>query len=249
MRSMTDLLPDIRIAAPGVPDFMALYYLTRALSEFLDRSEAWRQFIENPRPLDEVVNGLVSWANHLDDPTKRWARIKRIDMLRYYNDQDIENEDGEEIEFLTEHQLQKRDWKWRDRLGARPLYFTRADEQPALTDEVSLHTVRLYPQPYSDALGEVRARVVVVTDVVANFGLSGYDGQIPELPDRVFYPWRYGITCGALAQLYVIPGKDWTNAQLAASHMIKFEQAIALAQSRADRDYNNALLVTQYGGL
>lgn len=250
MRPITDLLTDIRIAAPGVPDLVATYALTRVLSEFLDRSEAWRQWIDSPRPLEDVVDGLVSWPNHLDDDEIQWARIKRIDMLRYFVEDDIENEDGEEIEFMTEHQLQRRDWHWRRREGSRPLFYTRNDELVVGAGEISQHTIRLYPLPFVDAIGELRARVVVVTDVVSGTGLmSDVDAQIPILPDRIFYPWRYGIVCGALAQLYVMPGRDWTNEKLAAWHMAKYEEAVVMAQSRADRDYNNALLVTQYGGL
>lgn len=243
-RSIIDLMPDIRIAAPGVPEFVGLYCLTRALGEFLDRSEAWRQWIEEPRALADVTEGLVAWPNHLDDDSKRWARIKRVDMLRYFVEDDIENEDGEEIPFMTEHQLQRRDWHWRDREGGRPLYYTRNDE----TDGFQ-HVIRLYPRPLADALGEVRARVVVVTDTVANFDMNAFDGQIPELPDRVFYPFRYGIVCGALAQLLMMSGKDWADPKMAAAHQANFENCIVMAQSRADRDYNNAALAVQYGGL
>lgn len=253
MRAITDLLPDVRIACPGAPDFIAQYVLTRALSEFLDRSEAWRQWIEVPRLLADVEDGLVSWPNHLDDDTIQWARIKRVDMLRYFVEADIENEDGEEICFKTEHQLQRVDWHWRDRTGSRPLYYTRNDELVVEDGVISQHTIRLYPLPVADAIGEVRARVVVITDVVSGGMLSttdaNTDGQIPILPDRIFYAWRYGIVCGALAQLYMIPGKDWTDPKMAAPHMAKFEEVIAMAQSRADRDYNNAELLVQYGGL
>lgn len=250
MRLITDLMPDVRIAVPGAPDFVALYCLNRACSEFLDRSEAWRQWIESPRPLGDIEDGLVSWPNHLDDDEIQWARIKRVDMLRYFVEADIENEDGEEICFMTEQQLQRRDWHWRDREGSRPLYYTRNDELPVGEGEISQHTIRLYPLPFSDAIGEVRARVVVVTDVATGTGmLSNVDGQIAQLPDRIFYAWRYGIVCGALAQLYMIPGKDWSNAAMAAPHMANFENTIALAKSRGDLDYNNAELLVQYGGL
>lgn len=247
-RLLTDLFPDVRIAAAGAPEFVVLYYLSRALSEFLDRSEVWRENIPAARPLNVVESGLVSWPNHLDDTDIQWARIKRIDMLRYYNSEDLENEDGDDIPFMTEHQMQMKDWKWRDRLGERPLYFTRADEQVP-DDGVSQHTIRVYPQPTAEALGEVRARVVVITDVIADAGLSDYDAQIPRLPDRVFYPFRNGIVSGALAQLYLMPGKDWSDARLAAWHQEKFDATIVAAQSRGDRDHNNAVLVTQYGGL
>lgn len=383
-RAITDLYPDVRIAAPGVSDFVALYCLTRALSEFLDRSEAWREHTATGRLLSEIVDGLVSWPNHLDDSTQRWARIKRIDMLQYYppeavtipadpisiatgdplpsaavsifltldgtavtagvatfaipvqllfNVQVLDGggagnpgifhvtgtrngaaatedvlwnmpettqqvavsgglfdtitqitltmdynatdcivrvgnsettgtdlrstrrgvcRDGDDITFMTEHQLRSHDHQWHQRHGGRPLHFTRSDElalNPDLDFQLSQHTVRLYPQPTIEAIGELRARVVVVTDAVADFEMNDYDDQIPQLPDRIFYAFRNAIVSGALAQLYLTPGKDWTNEKLASWHAQKFEEAIVMARSRADLDYNNAVLTVQYGGI
>mgnify|MGYP006175348257 CR=1 FL=1 len=78
---------------------------------------------------------------------------------------------------------------------------------------------------------------------------SEFDNQVPSIPDRIFYPFRQGIVSGALAHLYMMPGKDWTNPQLAQPHGAKFENTIADAKSRADRDFGNAPLTTKYGGI
>lgn len=242
-RSVRDLLPDVRIAAAGVPEFLALYSLTRALSEFLDRSEAWKDWASTSTDFADATGGIATWINHLAQPTQRWMRMKRIDMLRW-------SADGTLIRFRTAEQLQGYDALWRTRTGTRPLYFTTEGELAAAGVSPSGFRVRLYPAPQSiDVVGSIEPRFVITTDAVAAFALSEFDSQVPPVPDRIFYPFRQGIVSGALAHLYMMPGKDWTNPQLAQPHGAKFENTIADAKSRADRDFGNAPLITTYGGI
>jgi len=242
-RSVRDLLPDVRIAAAGVPAFLALYSLTRSLSEFLDRSEAWKDWASTQTDYADATGGIATWINHLAQPTQRWMRLKRIDMLRW-------SEDGRLIPFRTAEQLQAVDVRWRTRTGTRPLYFTTEGELAASDVSPSGFRVRLYPAPQSeDVVGSLEPRFVITTDAVADFSLSEFDNQVPSIPDRIFYPFRQGIVSGALAHLYMMPGKDWTNPPLAQPHGAKFENSIADAKSRADRDFGNAPLTTKYGGI
>lgn len=243
-RPITDLLPDIRLAASGVPEMVATYYLTRSLSEFLDRSEAWREWLP-VRTIGDITDGIASWPNHLDDETQRWARIKRIDKMRWYPT-------GNTVEFKTASQLQDIDPEWRSRQGARAFHYTNESEAPAgAEDEVSGFRIRLYPIPAADIdpTHGVETRAVVVTDVVANMGLGDFDDQIPTVPDRVFYPWRNAIVDGALSSLYLMPGKDWTDPGLAAVKAASFAAAIVQAKSRADAEYGNPKFTTGYGGI
>jgi hypothetical protein len=244
MRSINDLLPDVRVAAAGVPQFLALYVLTRSLSEFLDRSEAWREWLP-PRLMPNIEDGLTSWPNHLMSFTQQWARIKRIDNVRWTSD-------GKEISFATSLQLQETDPQWRTRTSAKPVHWTNEGEgAPANGSQVSSYQIRLYPAPASDvdvSLG-VEARAVVVTDSVSDTGQSNFDGQIPEIPDRVFYAWRNAIVSGALATLYLIPRKDWTDQKLASYHRTEFDRAIVMAQSRANAEYGHPVMTTTYGGI
>lgn len=243
-RFITDLLPDVRLALAGCPEFLATHALTRSLSEFLDRSEAWREWLP-VRVRTGIVSGLASWPNHLDDNTKRWARIKRIDKLRWYPT-------GTEIEFRTADQLQYEDLLWRTRTGTQPVYWTNEDEVAAPSaSTTSQYQVRLYPAPAPtvDPTHGVEPRVVVVTDVVANMDLNNFDDQIPSVPDRVFYPWRDALVYGAMAYLYLMPNKDWSDQKLAASNRLMFEEAVSRAKSRADADYGNPLVTVRYGGI
>lgn len=243
-RSIRDLLSDVRIAAAGVPGFLALHMLTMSLSEFLDRSEAWREWLP-VRTVPDIVNGMVSWSNHIDDDTQRWARIKRIDRMRWHPT-------GAEVPFKTAMQLQEIDPDWRTRVGTRPACWTTEGEAAAIDNEtVSGYQIRLYPLLAAgvDVTYGVQPRVIVVTDVVADMDQSIFDNQIPLIPDRVFYAHRQAIVAGALASLYLIPGKDWTDQKLAGVHRSAFESAITRAKSRADADYGNPSYTTGYGGI
>lgn len=243
-RSIGDLLPDVRINAAGCPEFLALHALTRSLGEFLDRSEAWREWTA-VRPVTAIVSGLTSWPNHLGQVTQRWARIKRIDAMQWHPTGDV-------VKFQTQSQMQELDPEWRTREGTQVRYWTTEGEAAAAdVDEVSGHQVRVYPTPSTnvdDTYG-LRARVVVVTDAVADFDRDDFDAQIPTVPDRIFYAFRNGLVAGALATLFLMPRKDWTDQKLAGLYGGQFEAAVARAKSRADADFGNAMYTTGYGGI
>lgn len=243
-RSISDLLPEIRTNAAGCPEFLALYSLTRSLSEFLDRSEAWREWLA-VRTVADIANGIATWYNHLDDDEVRWARIKRIDAMRWYPT-------GTPVTPRTIQQLQSIDPLWRTREGSTARHFVLEGETAAASaTTVSQHRVRLYPMLSSQVADTdgVQPRVVVVTDVVADMDLSVFDDQIPVLPDRIFYAFRELITAGALARLFAMPGKDWTDQKLAGYYDGKFERGVIEAKSRADNDFSNAPVVCTYGGI
>lgn len=243
-RSVRELLPDVRVATGGVPEFLALWALTGALSEFLDRSEAWREWLP-VRTVTDITDGVTSWVNHLDDDTQRWARIKRIDKLTWHPS-------GCDIKFKTVSQLQETDPEWRTREGSSAHYWTTYGEEAAASDDtVSGYRIALYPVPSADVdpTYGVKPRVVIVTDVVADMDQSGFDDQIPVIPDRIFYPFRQAIVSGALATLYLMPRKDWTDQKLAAYHRAAFEAAIDRARSRADADYGHPVHTVAYGGI
>lgn len=243
-RSIAELLPDVRIAASGCPEFLALFMLTRSLGEFLDRSEAWREWLP-VRTVGDIIDGVTSWPNHLDDDSQRWARIKRIDKVEWHPS-------GHVVCFKTPSQLQEIDPMWRTREGTSAWAWTSDGESAALDEEsVSGYQVRLYPvlSSAADPTHGIRPRVVVVTDVVTDMGQNDFDGQVPVLPDRIFYPFRDAIVSGALASLYLIPGKDWTDQKLAAYYRGNYEAAIVRAKSRADAEYGNPVFTTGYGGI
>lgn len=243
-RSVQNLLPDVKTAAAGVPDFLALYSLTRSLGEFLDRSEAWREWMP-VLPTAQYLDGLAHWPNHLDDDTKRWSRIKRIDKMEWHPT-------GDPAVFKTVSQLQELDPLWRTRTGTKVRFWTSEGEFAASdADHVSEFQIRVYPMPVAgiDVSYGIRPRVVVTTDSVANFNLDAFDSQVPTIPDRIFYAFRDAVVDGALAKLFLMPGKDWTDQKLSGAHRLTFEAAIVRAKSRADAEFGNPSYTTGYGGI
>jgi hypothetical protein len=156
---------------------------------------------------------------------------------------------GTDVRFKTASQLNELDPQWRTRTGPRVYFYTNEGEYAG--GDTSAFQIRLYPNPTADAdpAHGIEARAVVVTDVVANFDMNEFDDQIPSIPDRVFYAHREALVNGALASLYLIPGKDWTDQKLSAYHRTAFESAIVRAKSRADAEYGHPVYTTSYGGI
>lgn len=248
MRDITELLPDVKIAAPGVPDFLALYYLTRAVSEFLDRTEAWKEFGPT-RTVDQLRDrdGYLSWVNHLDETDNRYLRIKRCVHLKW-------STDGDEIPFQTIAQLQRFDNDWAVTEGSRAQAFTLQSEQdPDNTPDITQFAVRVYPLIADDVDGTIYLTpyMVIATDSVSLIGITLFDEAEfgTPLPDRIFYAWRNQLVSGALSQLYMLPGKDWTDLRLGGLHLEMFEQGIIRAESRAGNEFGRTTLSTGYGGI
>lgn len=245
MRSVAELLPDVKIAAPGIPDFLALYYLTRAVSEFLDRSEAWKEY--GPvRTVDTLrdFDGYLTWPNHLDDGSSQYYRIKRCIHLKW-------SDDGAEIPFQTIDQLQSYDTDWLATEGAKAIAFTEQTDEDNDSLGITEFSIRVYPLIADDVDGDIylTPRFVITTDVVSNLGTSVADSAVPYLPDRIFYAYRNALVSGALAHLYMIPGKDFSNPSLAPPHLAMFEAAIVRAESRAGNEFGRTQLSTTYGGI
>lgn len=119
-----------------------------------------------------------------------------------------------------------------DRLGERMsgVWTTRdqADEsgQPVEYSFYQDQYLRLYPIP--DAAYSFHGAAVVKPSLAA----KGIEKYIYETHGRV-------IASGALYRLMSIPGKDWTNPQLAEHHFLLFERGITQARVR---DYRNVPL-------
>ena len=79
-RPITDLFPEVRLNASGVPEPLALLSLSSAYSDFLDRSEAWKEW-GAAFAFSTAATGLKGWQNHTGATDQRWVRIKRIDMI------------------------------------------------------------------------------------------------------------------------------------------------------------------------
>ena len=240
-RPITDLLPDLRINAPGVPEFLGTYMLSGALQEFLDRSEAWREW-GSAFDFADATDGLQSWQNHIGVATQRWVRIKRVDKLQIV-------ETGKDIPFRTANQLSCYDPMWRTRESSCPEFYTTEGELAASGSNVSGFQIRLYPQPAVGADHTILPRFVLTVAQVAGMDLDDNDDEVITIPDRIFYAFKNAIVGGALARLFLMIGKDWSNPRLATLYATAFENSVTDAKSRAERDFGHAPLTMSYGGI
>lgn len=240
MRAIDELLPDVTVAAAGAPQFVVLHALSRALAEFLTKSEAWLEWAYEVDPADIVdADGVYDWAKHID-PTDgsyddyQWLRTKRVDTVLWGTDSDP-------LTFQTTGQLARINRAWRKDTAVTPTYFTQEGSSGG--------SVRFVAIPNGTDYGDlvVLARLVMITNVSTGQG-SGAGAQVPQLPDRLFERFRETLVAGALAILYAMPGRDWTQSSQVAYQRGIFDDGIRDASSQSDADYGHPALVMSYGG-
>lgn len=136
--------------------------------------------------------------------------------------------DGTFIPFKTRDQMDEIDAKWEQTTGSTSSYWT-------ITGPGSF---RLYPLLTALATARIYLRVALAPTVAGG-----------AVPDALVYEFQDAWTHGALARLLRIPGKDWTNPNLAATYMQMYDADIKLAKSRAAADFGRPHRTVEYGGL
>lgn len=232
-RALTELLPDVILSAPGCPPMVALQALSGATREFLTRTEAWKVWVSGKDLVANQAN--VSWPNHLDDAAQAQYMTLRVDALQWAAT-------GRDIPYKTHDQLQQIDAQWRTRTGPEVKYWTQE------TAAGSHAQVRLTPVPEANVTDALVARLVIITHSYAGIGANANDDLEVSLPDDLFHRYRDDLVNGALARLYRMPGRDWTDKSLAEYHRRLFEDALTPAKSEADNDFTAAVHTVRYGG-
>jgi hypothetical protein len=115
-----------------------------------------------------------------------------------------------------------------DRTEFRLIPFERRDErgQPRLYWIHSDRTIRVFPTPD-------RRNVMKVSAVLKP------SRNALGVEDWIYETWADTIVNGAVAQLAIMPGKEWTDPALAAMHKAMFEQDITKTRIR---DYRGVQL-------
>lgn len=99
--------------------------------------------------------------------------------------------------------------------------------------------IRLIPIPASTVADAYYARVAVKPTLDAD-----------ELDDILVNKHDELLTRGALARLYRMPRKTWTDPSLAAHHLTAFEEGIRAARTEAADEYQTGVArKVKYGGL
>ncbi len=234
-RDISELLPDVLVSASGCPPMIALQQLSSAVREFLYDTNAWKAWVP---AVDTVIDqATYNFPNHLMDAAQRWARTKDIDILRWAPT-------GREIEFRTQQELQSRDIEWRSRKASVPSFYTNE-----AADSPWGYTIRLYPTPNVVVVGALSARLILSTHTYSGLGVTAYDAQPVLLADDVFERYRDAFVTGALARLYKMPSRDWSNPVVARERANEFNDRKVAAKTESDMDFGSQLLTVAYGGL
>jgi hypothetical protein len=135
--------------------------------------------------------------------------------------------DGSPIDFLPRYLLDEEDDNWETATAGTPRKWTLSD----------IGSPRFYPIPNEN--GAVRLRVA----------LSILAPQATEVPDALMQEWEEAFAAGALSRLHKMPGKDWSDINLALKYEADFEQKIRYARGRTSADYGKRPKVVRYGGI
>lgn len=220
--SYRDLLWQVRTEAPGVPEPVLWMEYALSVRDHLRRSLGW-----------QYNAGLVTW-NSGDNFPDATSSVPSLTVI--VQPVQVKWNNGAIIPFKTRQELDELDGDWEQA--------TTAGQQPTFWTISSPGSFLLYPDSSTTVSNAVELRLALAP-VLPTVTADGRAGVPEELALEFSEDWAHG----ALARLFKIPGKDWTNLQLATAYGAIFEQDISKAKSRAGADFGRPRRRVQYGGI
>lgn len=222
MTAITNVYPKVRIEAPGAPDPLIKDVVGDAMRDFFRESEVWRY----------TCPSLLDWTTAAVFPTLSAGteipadtRVIRVDRVKYASD----GTNLKTVPFSTRQQLDDEYPDWEVRTGSSPQRWTN--------DGIGADP-RLIPIATANVLGSLQVRVIIApTSAMTDIPAYWYD----EYHDL----WRFG----ALGRLLKMPGRDWTNPEMAAYYFKLYNEGIALAKSRVQAEFGMPDRTMAYGGI
>jgi len=223
--AISTLTPEIRLELPGVPTPILNAAVFRVLRQFFWESEAWKYTYDNG--LDWTLNQLAleTPVAGTDIPAK--CVVKRVDTIQYDSGGDAWDTD---VPFKTRDELDRANPNWQTEVGSTPLAWTHGNDAAAVvTPQVAATVTTAFL---------IRSVIAPVFTLMAD-----------TLPDFLYYEFEETLKAGVLYQLMKQPGKDWSDASLAAMYSAQFVNGIDAAKSRAQSDFGQPKDTMSYGGL
>lgn len=150
-------------------------------------------------------------AEHTVSPPDSGSRIVSVLWMRH---------NGELVTPASAAELNRVSLKWHEQKGKQATRFVPS----------SPTTFRLAPIPTESAargLTDIRVALMPVHDAT-------------ELPDILVDEFREAVVSGALYRLLRMPGRDWTQGDLAAVHLETFNEGMSRAKTRVAEGWSAA---------
>lgn len=262
MAKLGDLMMDFAPYVPGMPEPLVRRFLSIALDEFLTRSEVWREEWPHYYPdegtgntwyADFAETGFVSDERGSENTgfvganSNNWKRVVKVTDVYYRKP----GGPSELIPYISIERLRQLDPNFQSTLGTKPQYWYTIYLYEA-------PWVGIYPRAAVEEVGVLFPSVIYSVKRQDTWDTAIYekDGGLPaDGTSQFFFPdfiyWNYGqaVVSGAVARALVVPGKDWSNPQLATYHRSLFEEAVIKAKSAAEAGFTNHVdRVVSYGG-
>ena len=258
MANIGDMMMDFRMHVPGMPEPFVRRLLSIALDEFLTRSEVWSEDwaqrsgegVTWDSTSQEVAFDEFDWAapnstiNPGGDVNKAWLRVAKVRNL-YYKPA---GSNACLVPYINRERLSSLDPNYQATLGTSPngWYHSRNLDVPR---------IGIYPRVAVSQVGVLFPSLVYSIKRQDTYLTSTYDtaavstATALSYPDFIYLGYGQAVVSGALARAMLMPGRDWSNPQLAAAHGAMFEDGIAKAKSHADAGFtNHTQRVMSYGG-
>lgn len=128
---------------------------------------------------------------------------------------------GEPLDPADVDQLNATLTNWRTETGSPAVF----------VDEDATGTLTLVPVPDTSIATGLVARISYTLDLVS---------PPTTFPEILYRNHAKGLAAGVKARLMDMPGKTWSNPELAAKRELEYKQAIATAKSKGDRSKTRA---------
>jgi hypothetical protein len=149
------------------------------------------------------------WQDDID------AIYLAVNQVEYDLDAEAEVEDVLAV-VLDKQQLDRTEFRLipferRDEIGPPRMYWIHSDR-----------TIRVFPTPDKRAVMKVSAVLKPARDATG-------------VEDWIYATWADVLVNGTVAQLAIMPGKEWSDMNLASMHKILYEQAVTKTRIRDSR--------------
>jgi hypothetical protein len=212
----TTLLPEVAPHANGAPESIVINAIRNACIEFCERAWCW-QIDTTPM---SVASNVQDYNLVASLPAQ--SAIASI-MYGYFN--------GKPIDPITKEEVNLRFPNWKTQVGQKPMRYLAGDV---------MTKVSLIPIPSTNLPTGVSG-TIVPNGLFFTIALKPTRAST-GLPDFIVEKYLEDLANGAIFRTAAIPGRGWSNANMALARKSLFDNGIANARQDSSKSYTRANL-------